>query len=95
MTRIEIIANNSVEEDVVQSLDGAVDGLKFSKINNVHGIGRSYPKMGSNIWPEENFILLIYCDDREAGLVKNAVRALKRKFPEEGIKFFSMKCGAD
>lgn len=95
MTRIEIIANNSVEEDVVQALAGAVDGLKFSKINNVHGIGRSFPKMGSNIWPEENFILVIYCDDRKADLVEKTVRAVKRKFPEEGIKLFSMKGGVD
>jgi hypothetical protein len=95
MTRLEIIANNSVEEDIVQALTGAVDGLKFSKINNVHGIGRSFPKMGSNIWPEENFILVIYCGDREAESVVSAVRAVKKKFPEEGIKFFSMKGGGN
>jgi hypothetical protein len=44
--------------------------------------------MGDAIWPEENFMLIVWCEEEEAGRIKRAVDSVKEKFPGEGIKLF-------
>jgi hypothetical protein len=46
--------------------------------------------MGDAIWPEENFALVIWCEEEEAHRIARAVAAVKGRFPDEGIKFFSL-----
>jgi hypothetical protein len=46
--------------------------------------------MGDAVWPEENFILVIWCDEEEARAIERAVASVKKKFPGEGIKLFSL-----
>lgn len=88
MKRIEIIANNSIEVDIFEALEKRDVGKAFTKIPSVHGRGNSTPKRGDHIWPEENFILLIFCDDSEAQLIEEAVIEVKTRFKDEGIKLF-------
>jgi hypothetical protein len=45
--------------------------------------------MGDAIWPEENFALVIWCEEEEARRIARAVAAVKGRFPDEGIKLFS------
>ena len=90
MKRIEIIANNSVEEDILKELTLSVKNFMFTKINGVHGIGNTEPKMGNNIWPEENFILIIYCDNEEETNIRQVIEKLKKIHTIDGIKYFVM-----
>jgi nitrogen regulatory protein PII len=90
MKRIEIIANISVEEDLMEAFSSAGIVKAYTKIPVVHGAGRSDPKMGNAVWPEENFVLLVYCDAAEANLIEQTVAVIKTKFPNEGIKVFCM-----
>jgi hypothetical protein len=88
MIRIEIFANNSVEENILEALAREQAGKFYTKIPNVVGVGSAGPRMGDAVWPEENFSLVIWCEEEEAAAVKRAIGTVKEKFPGEGIKLF-------
>ena len=88
MLRFEIIANNAVEEDIMDALKAVDAGKFYTRLNNVHGAGYSDPKMGNPVWPEENFIIIIYCSDEEGAAVVSSVESVRGKFPDEGIRCF-------
>jgi hypothetical protein len=89
--RIEIIANRSVEDYIMDILEKA-DISAYTKIPIIYGRGNTNPKMGTSVWPEENFMLIIYTDDARAEKLKNLIKEFKGKFTEEGIKFFEVGC---
>jgi len=88
MIRVEIIANHSVEENILEALAQAQVGKYYTKIPNIFGVGSSGPRMGDAVWPEENFALVIWCEKEEALAIKRVVDSVKKKFPDEGIKIF-------
>ena len=88
MIRLEIIANHSVEENILEALARENTGKYYTKIPNIFGVGSSGPRMGDAVWPEENFALIIWCEKEEARSIKKAVDSVKAKFPDEGIKLF-------
>lgn len=90
MIRLEIIANNSVERDIRSALKTIDDDLKATRLSAVHGWGNTDPKEGTAVWPEENFIYIIYTDDEKAREYIEAVREVKKKFQIEGIKLFAL-----
>ena len=90
MMRIEIVANHSVEENILEALkDGGV-GKYYTKYSNVFGVGSSGPRMGDAVWPEENFAMIIWCEEEEARGIERAVADVKIHFPDEGIKVFGL-----
>lgn len=91
MRRIEIIINQSIESDLFETFTSLNVAKHYTKIPSAHGVGRSDPKMGDHIWPEENVVLIIYCKKDEAALIEEAVQNVKKRFPNEGLKLFSMK----
>jgi hypothetical protein len=93
MIRIEIIANHSVEENILEALSEAQVAKHYTRYPSVMGVGRSGPKMGDAIWPEENFALVIWCEDDEARVIEQAVAGVKERFPDEGIKLFGLRSG--
>jgi hypothetical protein len=90
MIRIEIIANHSVEENILDALKDEGVGKFYTKYPQVFGIGSAGPRMGDAIWPEENFSLVIWCEADEAQGIERAVSAVKVRFPDEGIKLFGL-----
>ena len=88
MIRIEIYANNSVEENILEALAKNEAGKFYTKIPGVLGVGSCGPRMGDAVWPEENFSLVIWCEEDEAARIKQAIELVKQKFPKEGIKLF-------
>jgi len=90
MIRIEIFANHSVEEDILDALAKEQVGKYYTKIPNIYGVGSSGPRKGDAVWPEENFSLIIWCEKEEADIIKQAIDAVKKKFPDEGIKLFGI-----
>jgi hypothetical protein len=93
MTRVEIIANHSVEENILEAFAEARVAQHYTRYPSVMGVGRSGPKMGDAIWPEENFALVIWCEDEEARTIERAVASVKERFPDEGIKLFGLRSG--
>ncbi|MCL2175688.1 MAG: hypothetical protein FWB73_06565 [Treponema sp.] len=90
MIRIEIIANQSVEENILEALAKENAGKFYTKIPSIVGVGACGPRMGTAVWPEENFILIIWCGEEEAQGIKRAIAKVKEKFPGEGIKLFGI-----
>jgi len=90
MIRVEIIANNSVEENVLEALAKEQVGKFYTKISGVLGVGSAGPRMGDAVWPEENFSLVIWCEEDEARGIQRAIVNVKEKFPGEGIKLFGI-----
>jgi nitrogen regulatory protein PII len=88
LKRVEIIANHSVEQDIMDALEQKQLAGYFTKIPSVHGRGNADPKRGDHIWPEENFILIIYCENENASIIENLMEKLREDFPEEGIRCF-------
>jgi hypothetical protein len=93
MIRIEIIANHSVEENILEAFAEAHVAKYYSRYPSVMGVGRSGPRMGDAIWPEENFVLVIWCEDEEARGIERALASVKERFPDEGIKLFGLRSG--
>lgn len=91
MKRIEIIANRSIEEDLFEAFEKAGVGKHYTKVPIVVGVGNSGPRMGDHIWPEENFMLIIYCENDEAEGIQNVVAEQKSFFKNEGIKIFEIE----
>jgi nitrogen regulatory protein PII len=90
MKRIEIIANHSVEENILEALKKEDAGKYYTMFPSIFGVGSAGARMGDSIWPEENFALVIWCEKDEAAAIKRAVDSVKEKFPGEGIKLFGL-----
>ena len=90
MIRVEIIANHSVEENILEALAKENAGKYYTKYPSIFGVGSAGPRMGDAIWPEENFALVIWCEEDEARAVERAIAKVKEKFPGEGIKLFCL-----
>jgi hypothetical protein len=88
MIRVEIIANHSVEENILEALKKEDAGKYYTKYPGIFGVGSAGSRMGDAVWPEENFALVIWCEEEEADAIKRAVDSVKEKFPGEGIKLF-------
>jgi hypothetical protein len=90
MLRIEIIANHSVEENILEAFSREGVGKFYTKYSSVFGVGSSGPRMGDAVWPEENFSLVIWCEEDEARGIARAVAEVKEQFPDEGIRVFGI-----
>jgi hypothetical protein len=88
MIRLEIIANQSVEENILEAFNKEGIGKYYTKYPIVFGVGSSGPRMGDAIWPEQNFAMVIWCEKDEAAKIKRAVKAIKERYPDEGVKIF-------
>ncbi|AEJ18883.1 PG0541 family transporter-associated protein [Gracilinema caldarium] len=88
MKRIEIIANQSVQDAIASRLEQAIDGFAYTVIPVVHGITKERRRLGNGTWPEENFLLISYIDDQLLPQVQKLMIEIKHKFPQEGIKLF-------
>lgn len=91
MYRAEIIANQSVQDDIIEVLEENVTGILYTIVPLVQGRGKKNRKLGSITWPETNFLIISYIEDDEVPIVKAVVKAVKNKFNGEGIKLFFVK----
>ncbi|MCR5045456.1 MAG: efflux RND transporter permease subunit [Treponema sp.] len=88
LCRCEIIANQSVEDDIIELLEKSIPDFEYTVDENLRGRGRKTRKLGNNVWPEMNFAMTAYVDKKQAGLVEACVNQIKEKFPREGINLF-------
>lgn len=89
--RVEIISNQSVQEDITEALEKEVPDIQYTLIPEVNGRGIRTKKSGDTIWPEMNFILFAYVEVEVARKIKEIIEAVKVRFPNEGISLFFTK----
>jgi len=89
MLRVEIIANQSVEDDIIERFEQEIPDLEYTIMSGIHGKGKTTHKLGNNIWPEENVLIFTYTDEEKAKKIKEVVDAVKVRFPREGISLFA------
>ena len=87
---MELIANCSVENEIIGALEETIQEFYFTMLPQVHGRGKTKYRLGTATWPEMNFLLISYLDEEDAIKVEAAVRRVKKQFPSEGIKLFVM-----
>ena len=88
MYRIEIISNQSVQDDIVELLEQEIPNVQYSILPDAQGRGSKSKKLGDTVWPEMNFILFVYAEEAEAKKIKAIIEAVRAKFPSEGISMF-------
>lgn len=91
MLRIEIIANQSVHDEIIDALEEYIPNILYTVIPLAEGRGQDSYKLGTSSWPETNFVLFSYVKKSELEKVKAIIKAIKEKFPDEGIKAFLTK----
>jgi nitrogen regulatory protein PII len=62
MKRVEIIAAQAILDDVLEAMEHYQVPMHYTIIPAAHGRGNTIPKLGDDVWPEENFIMIIYCE---------------------------------
>ena len=91
MKRIELIANKSVENEIVIALEDNIHDFFYTLVPELHGRGKTKYKLGTATWPEMNFMLISYLDDPDSIKAESIIRKVKDRFPKEGIKLFIME----
>ncbi len=91
MYRAEIIANQSVQDDIIELIEEHIPSVLYTLIPLAHGRGKSGSKLGTSSWPETNFVLFAYIEKDDAPKLKAVIEAVKKRFPREGIKLFFTK----
>ncbi len=89
--RVEIIANQSVQEDITELLEQEIPEIEYTVIPTVHGRGKKTKKLGTTTWPEQNFALFAYVSLQDAQKARAIIDAVKLRFPGEGITFFCVE----
>jgi len=91
MKRIELIANRSVEKEIIEALERNIEDFFYTLIPELHGRGKTKYRLGTATWPEMNFLLISYANDNDAAKAARIIREVKERFPQEGIKLFLME----
>ncbi len=60
MKRVEIIAAQAIQEDLLDALAHYEVPMKYTIIPTAHGMGSTNPKLGDDVWPEENKHGVVY-----------------------------------
>ncbi len=84
--RVEIVGNHAVEEDLIEHLEDSLPNLRYTLVGDVQGAGSCGKRLGDGVWPELNFLLILYLSQDEAFLALGSVREVKRTYPNEGLK---------
>ncbi len=89
MTRVEIIANQALEEQLIEIMPVREGGHPcYTMIHQVDGSGYSGWCMGNSVWPEENILFILYVNDEKLEILHKDITALREKYPILGLACF-------
>ena len=85
---VVVIFNSSIESEMMEALrTGGV--TCFTKVPGIQGYGEhSDPRLDSHVWPGTNTMLMICLEPEIKEGVLGAIRAMKEKHLEEGVRAF-------
>jgi len=88
MIEMNIIANQSIEEDIIEVLEARGFRDSFSLFSPLFGRGRHGRREASAIWPEKNVMFYIVMEDDQIDVLVADLKMLKEKFEQEGIRCY-------
>jgi len=85
---VMVVFNEAMDDEVMDVIEGC--GAKnYTKIAGTFGRGtRSGTHLGNDIWPGQNNILLVACEDAQADKLLACIATLREKLGHEGVKAF-------
>lgn len=86
MKRMDIIANQSIEENVIEELAAVGHGDEFTYMHPVYGRGKNGRREGSPVWPETNVMFVVYLEEDTARALAKRIHELASRYPNEGIR---------
>ncbi|MCK9170717.1 MAG: hypothetical protein M0P01_09910 [Treponema sp.] len=90
MNRVELIFSQALEEDFIEAFRRNMI-QKFTELPAVRGQGFSTPKLGDEIWPQLNAMMIVYCGDEDEIKIEKIVAGMREKYVTEGIACFVSK----
>ncbi len=90
MYRVEIIANQSVQEDIAEAIDACELEMNYSFFPAVQGKGGQQKRLGDDTWPELNCLYILYVQAEALDALRRIVADIKTRFPRDGIKLFAV-----
>jgi hypothetical protein len=91
LRRLEIIFSQAIEDDFFELFEKEQVGKNFTRFPAVTGSGFSTPKLGNDVWPQLNAMLIIYCSKEEAEKIRAIVNRIRHQYPTEGIACYISK----
>lgn len=88
-----LIFNVALETDVKQLL-AAQKIRAFSRWDEVKGSGHSGPHLNDEVWPAVNALYVFAAPAALEAKLAQAVAALRKQFPGEGVKLIVQPCSA-
>ena len=88
MTQMVLIANHSVEEEIVGVLKHNIDDFNYMLFPASHGKLKNAIRLETPAWQDENFLLISSVNDHKAGMAESLINEIKSRFPEKEIKLF-------
>lgn len=96
MKRIEVILTQAIESDFLQLYERecrrAGIKCKYTKIENVMGVGNTDPKLGDSIWPQLNIMFILYVEDNFVQTITTIMKKLHEMYVGEGAAAFISEC---
>lgn len=89
--KIELVSNQSLQDDILDTLEEEVEGIEYTLIPEVRGKGKGARKQGSTTWPELNFLLFSYLKKEEMTVARRAIDKIIATHPTEGVSYFISK----
>jgi hypothetical protein len=91
VTRVEIIANQALEEQLIEIMPVREGGHPcYTMIHQVDGSGYSGWCMGNDVWPEENILFILYVNEEKLQKLQNDIKVIRERFPILGLACFKM-----
>ncbi len=91
MTRLEIIMDRTIEDIFLERLHKEISDCPYTLVSEAKGFGKSGPRMGTHVWPEENSLLFIYADEVQAEIIRTILEQIRNEHPANGLTAFAME----
>lgn len=85
MKRLEIIACEAIQVELIEAIEKVVKDFEYTLMPRIEGKGLRTRKQGTQVWPELNFMLVSYLDDEAIEPASAAIAATAARFPKEGV----------